>query len=115
MDTLHAGRSGITAAELRRTDTKFRMMHICDGPAGQNGDPVLDDTHDPLMLHTAREARYHVGQGDLDVAGLVGAIPRVPLSVEQPNLKELAGRGPLEHTRMCLETAKAYFAAHNVD
>ena len=64
VDTLHAGRAGVTAEELRRTDKKyFRFMHICDGPAGPDGDPVLDNIKDPLMLYTAREARYYVGEG----------------------------------------------------
>lgn len=116
VDTLHAGRAGVTAEELRRTDKKyFRFMHICDGPAGPDGDPVLDNIKDPLMLYTAREARYYVGEGVMDVAGLVAAIPNVPLSIELPNLKEMAARGALGHAARCLETAKAYFAARGVE
>ena len=116
VDTLHAGRAGVTAAELRRTDKKyFRFMHLCDGPAGPNGDPVLDNIKDDLMLYTAREARYYVGQGCMDVAGMVAAIPGVPLSIELPNLKEMAARGAFGHAKECLDTAKAYFKAHNVD
>ena len=107
VDTLHAGRAGVTAEELRRTDKKyFRFMHICDGPAGPDGDPVLDNIKDPLMLYTAREARYYVGEGVMDVAGLVAAIPNVPLSIELPNLKEMAARGAAGHAARCLETAK---------
>ena len=116
VDTLHAGRAGVTAEELRRTNKKyFRFMHICDGPAGPDGDPVLDNIKDPLMLYTAREARYYVGEGVMDVAGLVAAIPNVPLSIELPNLKEMAARGALGHAARCLETAKAYFAARGVE
>ena len=116
VDTLHAGRAGVTAEELRRTDKKyFRFMHICDGPAGPDGDPVLDNIKDPLMLYTAREARYYVGEGVMDVAGLVAAIPSVPLSIELPNLKEMAARGAAGHAARCLETAKAYFAARGVE
>ena len=116
VDTLHAGRAGVTAEELRRTNKKyFRFMHICDGPAGPDGDPVLDNIKDPLMLYTAREARYYVGEGVMDVAGLVAAIPNVPLSIELPNLKEMAARGAAGHAARCLETAKAYFAARGVE
>ena len=116
VDTLHAGRAGVTAAELRRTDKKyFRFMHLCDGPAGPDGDPVLDNIKDQLMLYTAREARFYVGQGVMDVAGMVGAIPGVPLSIELPNLKEMAARGALGHAAECLRTAKAYFEANGIE
>jgi len=33
-------------------------------------------------------------------------------SIELPNLAEEARRGPEGHARRCLDTAKAYFAAH---
>lgn len=116
VDTLHAGRAGVTAAELQRTDKKyFRFMHLCDGPAGPDGDPVLDNIKDDLMLYTAREARFYPGEGVMDIAGLVGAIPNVPLSIELPNAKEMAARGAFGHAKQCLDTAKAYFAKNNVD
>ena len=44
VDMLHAGRAGVTGDELKRTDPKyFRFIHMCDGPAGPDGDPVLDN------------------------------------------------------------------------
>ena len=56
VDTLHAGRAGVTAEELARTNSKyFNFIHLCDGPAGPDGDPVLDNIKDDLMLFTARE------------------------------------------------------------
>jgi len=116
VDTLHAGRAGVTAAELLRTDKKyFRFIHLCDGPAGPDGDPVLDNIKDDLMLFTAREGRMYVGEGVMDVAGMVAAIPGAPLSIELPNAKEFAARGALGHAKQCLDTAKKYFAEHNVD
>ena len=116
VDTLHAGRSGVTAAELARTDKKyFRFMHLCDGPTGPDGDVVLDDIKDKLMLFTAREARLYVGQGAMDIAGMVAAIPGVPLSIELPNTNEMRARGAQGHAKACLETAKAYFAAHGME
>lgn len=116
VDTLHAGRAGVTGAELARTDRKyFRFMHLCDGPAGPNGDPVLDDVNDELMLFTAREGRLYPGEGAMDIAGMVSAIPGVPLSIELPNLKRMQEMGAEGHARRCLESSKAYFAAHGVD
>lgn len=116
LDTLHAGRAGVTADELRRTPKKyFRYIHLCDGPAGADGDPVLSDINDPLMIHTAREARFYPGEGVMDIAGMVSALPDLPLSIELPNLAEMAHRGAAGHAAHCLETAKAYFAAHGVE
>ena len=115
VDTLHAGRAGVTAAELKRTDPKyFHFIHLCDGPAGPDGDPVLSDINAPLMLHTAREARLYPGEGAMDIAGMVSAMPEIPLSIELPNLERIQELGVEGHARRCLETAKAYFQEHGV-
>ena len=116
VDTLHAGRAGVTAEELARTGSKyFRFIHLCDGPAGPGGDPVLDNIKDDLMLFTAREGRMYPGDGVMDIAGMVKAMPGIPLSIELPNLKEIEARGWEGHARMCLEKAKAYFAENGVE
>ena len=116
VDTLHAGRAGVTEEELMRTDKKyFNFIHLCDGPAGPDGDPVLDNIKDDLMLYTAREARYYPGEGAMDIAGMVRALPGLPLSIELPNLKRIAELGQEGHARRCIEDAKAYFAKHGVE
>lgn len=116
LDTLHAGRAGVTAGEIARTDLRyFNFIHLCDGPAGPDGDPVLDSIRDDLMLFTAREGRLYPGEGVMDIAGMVRALPGLPLSIELPNLKEMAARGAAGHAARCLETAKAYFKAHGVE
>jgi len=113
VDTLHAGRAGVTAEELKRTDPKyFRYIHLCDGPAGPDGDPVLDNIRDELMPHTAREGRLYPGEGVMDIAGMVKALPEVGVSIELPNLKRIAELGREGHAGRCLETAKAYFSHH---
>ena len=115
VDMLHAGRAGVTGDELKRTDPKyFRFIHMCDGPAGPDGDPVLDNIKDELMLFTAREGRLYPGEGAMDIAGMVAAMPKIPVSIELPNLKRMAELGVEGHARRCLETTKAYFAAHNL-
>lgn len=115
VDTLHAGRAGVTGDELARTDKKyFNFMHLCDGPAGPDGDPVLADINDELMLYTAREARFYPGEGAMDIASMVAALPELPLSIELPNFKRIEELGQEGHARRCIETAKEYFAAHNV-
>ena len=116
VDTLHAGRAGVTAKELARTPRKyFNFIHLCDGPAGSDGDPVLDNIKDDLMLYTAREARFYPGEGVMDIAGMVKAMPEIPLSIELPNLKEIEARGRKGHAARCLEAAKAYFKANGIE
>lgn len=107
VDTLHAGRAGVTASELKRTPDKyFRFMHICDGPAGDNNDPVLDCIRDERMLKTAREERLYPVDGCIDISGMVNALPNLPLSIELPNLQEMKKRGPSGHAKECLMRAK---------
>lgn len=116
VDTLHAGRAGVSGAELARTPAKyFNFIHLCDGPAGPDGDPVLDNIKDDLMLYTAREARYYPGEGAMPIAEMVKAMPNIPLSIELPNLKEIEARGRKGHAARCLETAKAYFKANGIE
>ena len=115
VDTLHAGRAGVSGAELARTPRKyFNFIHLCDGPAGPDGDPVLDNIKDDLMLYTAREARYYVGEGAMPIAEMIKGMPEIPLSIELPNLKEIEARGRKGHAARCLEAAKAYFAANGI-
>ena len=116
VDTLHAGRAGVTGAELARTDPKyFNFIHLCDGPAGPDGDPVLDNIKDELMLFTAREGRLYPGEGAMDIAGMVNGMPEIPLSIELPNLKRIEELGVAGHAKRCLDTAKAYFKEHGID
>ena len=119
VDTLHAGRAGVTGAELARTPRKyFRFIHLCDGPAPEGAecnDTVLDNIKDDLMLYTAREARFYVGEGNVRIADMIKAMPNIPLSIELPNLKEIQARGVAGHAKQCLETAKKYFAENGID
>ena len=116
VDTLHAGRAGVTGDELARTPRKyFNFIHLCDGPAGPDGDPVLDNIKDDLMLFTAREGRMYPGEGVMKIADMVKALPGLPLSIELPNLKEIKERGGAGHAKRCLEVAKKYFAENGVE
>lgn len=115
LDTLHAGRAGVTAEEIRRTDPKyFQYIHICDGPAGPNGDPVLDDIEDERMLHTARSARLYPGEGIMDIAGMVKALPELTISIELPNLMRIRELSMEGHAKECLEATKFYFRTNNI-
>ena len=66
------------------------------------------------MLFTAREGRLYPGEGAMDIAGMVAAMPEIPLSIELPNLKRIEELGVEGHARRCLESAKEYFAIHGM-
>lgn len=111
LDTLHAGRAGVTAEEIRRSNlSMYRFLHLCDGPAGPDGDPVLDNIKDDRMLATAREARFYPGDGAMGVKALVDSLPGVDISIELPNLREMEARGAEGHARECLRKAKELLA-----
>lgn len=115
VDTLHAGRAGVTKEELRRADPRyFNYIHLCDGPAGPNGDPVLNDIEDERMLHTARSARLYPGEGVMDIAGMVKALPPVHVAIELPNFLRMRQLGWEGHAKRCLDTTKAYFQTHGI-
>ena len=108
VDTLHAGRAGVTKEEIARTSPDyFGFMHICDGPAGEKGDPVLDCITDPLMLHTAREERLYAGEGVMDIRGMVEAAKVEVLSIELPHLERMKEYGAKGHAQRCIDAAKA--------
>lgn len=88
IDTLHLQRSSGTAADIAALPAAwFRYVQFCDAPA------AIPDTLEGL-LHTARQARLAPGEGELDLAGVLAALPSgIPLSLEVPNAAEVARLG----------------------
>lgn len=76
--------------------SRLRYMQLCDAPAARPSD--LD-----TLLHQARAERLMPGDGDLDLRGLLRAMPRdIPVSLEVP-MKTLAQTVPaLERARRML-------------
>ena len=107
VDCLHAHRAGVTRTMLEEIPrNEFGFVHLCDGPAWI---PPVDH---PDMTGAARSGRLYVGEGGVDLAGLLKGVGEVPYySIELPNIGEMAVRGKLGHARRCLETAKAFFEA----
>jgi hypothetical protein len=64
------------------------------------------------MIHILRAERLYLGEGGIDVAGILRHIPQVPYSIELPHVARAKEWGYTEHAFRCLETAKAYLAAH---
>lgn len=110
VDTLHAHRVKVTPEQLREVAAeRFGFVHLCDGPA------FIPPVDHPDMVGVARGGRLYVGEGGIDLAGMLKNIPDPPYySIELPNAAEVAIRGKREHARRCLETAKTFFAAHQI-
>jgi sugar phosphate isomerase/epimerase len=79
VDTLHLSRSGSTTTDVAATPQhRLTYAQICDASA------FGPDTSDrSAILEEARWDRLQVGEGALDVAGMIAALPPgIPLSVE---------------------------------
>jgi sugar phosphate isomerase/epimerase len=110
VDTLHAHRSYVTPEDLSKVDkNKFGFIHLCDGPG------VIPSLDDPSMIGVAREGRLYPGKGEIDLKGLLKAIPSNPVSIELPNAIEISARGAAGHAAECLIQAKKYFKENSID
>ena len=106
LDMLYVHFTGMRLADLDGMPRRwFRMGHLCDAPA------EVPDTVDG-QIQIARGARLYVGEGAIDIASVVARFPDMPLSIELPHMERAADFGYEEHARRCLQSAKAYFAAH---
>jgi sugar phosphate isomerase/epimerase len=99
IDTLYYHFSGTTPTEVRALPTDWiHFLHICDTPA------KIPSTVDG-MKHIARDVRLYVGEGCIDFATILAALPQIPLSIELPNAQRVKELGYAGHARRCLETA----------
>jgi sugar phosphate isomerase/epimerase len=106
VDVLHAHNSRVTPEELAAVPRDlFSFVHLCDGP-------VEIATTKEALIYSGREARLYVGEGGIDIAGYLHAMPNVPYSLEIPNLERVKELGNLGHARRCLQTAKDFITAH---
>ena len=109
LDMHHFHRSGDKPEDLDAVPREwFRFLHLCDAPAEI---PLSAEE----MTRILREARLYVGEGGIDIAGIVNRIPEIPCSIELPNTRRSRELGFTEFARRCLESAKAYFAKHPRD
>jgi sugar phosphate isomerase/epimerase len=79
-------------------------VQICDAPAKYS-------TERDELIRIGRDARLYLGEGGIDVAGILRRLPEAPLSIEIPNTTKLAALGPEQYARLCIETARSYLAA----
>jgi sugar phosphate isomerase/epimerase len=105
IDTLHFDRSGCKVRELDGLPRKwFHYAQVCDGP--EDWSPQERE-----LKRVAREERLFLGEGGIDVRGILEHLPRIPYSLELPNARLLAALGPVEFARRCLQTARRHLAA----
>jgi sugar phosphate isomerase/epimerase len=106
VDTLYIPYAHVRLEELDEVPRGwFHFAHLCDGPAEV---PATREA----MIHIARDARLYVGEGGIDIAGILNRIPEIPYSIELPNDKRIEELGYEEHARRCVQSAKRYFSLH---
>ncbi len=106
IDVLHFARSRSRVDELRELPPEwFHYAHVCDAP----GDIP---TTTAGLIHTARFERLFRGEGDLDILGILSALPEgIPYALEIPRAELVAQVGPKEHTRLAISAARGHLDA----
>ncbi|MCF4007485.1 sugar phosphate isomerase/epimerase [Corynebacterium uropygiale] len=77
-DILHLGRVGATPEEVASARDLIPMVQLCDAPAQA---PATREG----LVEEARGLRLAPGDGDLEIRGILDALPDIPLSVEAPH------------------------------
>jgi sugar phosphate isomerase/epimerase len=105
VDTLHAGRSATTLADIAAIPrAMLSYAQLCDAPG------EIPATHEGL-IHTARCARLLPGEGGIDLVGMLSQLPDdLPISLEIPNEERLPALGAEEWGKQALATAKIVVA-----
>ena len=106
IDTLHADRSKATLADLAAVPPSLiEYVQVCDA-AGPR--PTDFET----MIFQARNERAFPGERNLDLAGMLRALPAaIPWSLETPVASLAATLTPVERAKRGMEATKALVAA----
>ena len=109
VDTLHFARSHSSLTRLAELPREmFNFVQLCDA-----GDQL--STSEEELIRVARSDREPPGEGAIDLAPIVDAIPRVPYALEVPNDAKRKVLGDLEYARFVLNATKSFFAALDTD
>jgi len=104
VDTLHFDRAQDSVDELRKLPREwFHFAQVCDAPAER---PTTVEE----LIHTARSERLFLGEGGLDVRGILGAMPHVPYSLEIPTDTLALTVSAEERARRSIRAAEKYLA-----
>jgi sugar phosphate isomerase/epimerase len=101
VDLLHFARSGSSVIELRKLPAAwFHFAHVCDAPAEP---PATTEG----VIHAARFERLFPGEGELDLRGVLAALPPgIPYALEIPRATLVAQVGAREHARLAISAAR---------
>jgi sugar phosphate isomerase/epimerase len=105
IDPIHLDRAGDTADDVRAAPARyFRYLQLCDAPAERPTDL-------PTLLHQARAARLMPGDGGLDLAGLLRALPAdLPISLEIPMERGADAVDPVRQLKTMLAKTREFLA-----
>ena len=105
IDSLHLARSGADVAEVCALDPRsIYLTQLCDAPAVRAPDMTLFDE--------AMSGRMYLGDGGLDLKGLVAALsPDAEIELETPVVAD-AALPAAQRARRAAEKATAFFASH---
>lgn len=110
IDLLHFARSGSSVDDLRELPPEwFHYAHVCDAPGEI-------PTTTAGLIHTARFERLFPGEGEIDMLGILAALPTgIPFALEIPRAMLVAQVGAKEHARLAIGAARRHLdAAHLV-
>ena len=101
IDPIHFDRADDTIADIAAIPSAwFRYVQICDAPSLRPG--TMDE-----LLFQARTERLLPGDGGLDLAGILRALPPyLPISVEIPMAKLALSVSAAERARRCLAATR---------
>ena len=105
VDTLHFFRSGCAISDLTGASRDlFHFVQLSDAP-------VAAPTSIEGLIFAAREDRLNPGEGDLDLAGVLRALPDdVAIAVEIPNSRLAATVRDVDRARQALDATKRLVA-----
>jgi sugar phosphate isomerase/epimerase len=107
VDAMFTGPNGIDFATLATLPANLiHYVQLCDGPK------QLPPLGTPSMFEVVRGGRLYLGEGEIDLPGLLARLPPVPCSLEVPHAGRIAELGALEHARRSLAAARRFAAAH---
>ena len=105
IDTLHFYRSNTQLSELEGLPKSWlRFMQLCHAP--KEPPATLDG-----LIFATRADRKFLGEGGLDLAGVINRLPAMPYSLEIPNAKLALTMSPLEIAKKAIDTARTYLDA----
>jgi len=110
VDTLHFSRSNCRLEELKKLPREwFHVAQLCDAPK----EPP---TSIEGLIHAGRSERLFLGEGGLDIRGIVECMPAtMGYSLEIPTDTLALTVGPEERARRSIRAAEKYFESVHVE